>query len=469
MRQASEMDELPPLEEGPSARTCLAVLSLSFMALVGWSWRKSADLVIDFGRELYVPWQLAQGEVLYRDIAALKGPLSAYLNALAFWLFGPSVGVLLVLNVLLTAGLTYLLFDILARTVNRGNALLGCLLFLALFAFPHMGMLGIFNFITPYSHEATHGTVLLTGIVWAVLRWLESGKERFCALAGLCLGATPLTKPEITMAAGAAVVVGLVALRLRPLPGRSCARAALIAGAAAPLPVLGFFLVFWRDMPPAEAAVAAAGGLAPLFVAGVTDNLFYATTSGFDEPWRNLRRFLRSLALVAASCAAAGWLDRSRLGPRLRSPLWILLVVALAALIPSDAWDNDWDIPRSIPAIAALMGGALAALLWRSPPEQGLARRLVPLIMWSVVSLALLSKIPLNSTQSGFGFYLAMPAALLFAVFLTSLVPHQLRVRGSPGDGRVFRGVFVAILALSAIHSLRTRYYRKLWIQRSAS
>ena len=40
-------------------------------------WRRSGDLVIDFGRELYVPWQPSQGRVLYRDLAYLSWPAFA--------------------------------------------------------------------------------------------------------------------------------------------------------------------------------------------------------------------------------------------------------------------------------------------------------------------------------------------------------------------------------------------------------
>ena len=45
------------------------------------SWRKWPDPLIDFGRELYLPWRLANGAVLYRDVDDFYGPLSQYLNA----------------------------------------------------------------------------------------------------------------------------------------------------------------------------------------------------------------------------------------------------------------------------------------------------------------------------------------------------------------------------------------------------
>ena len=45
------------------------VLFIIFVALAFWSWRKWPDILIDFGHELYIPWQLASGKVLYKDIA----------------------------------------------------------------------------------------------------------------------------------------------------------------------------------------------------------------------------------------------------------------------------------------------------------------------------------------------------------------------------------------------------------------
>src|SRR5439155_1755159 len=57
-----------------------------------------ADPLVDFGRELYVPWQLVRGRVLYADVAYLNGPLSPYLNALWFRLFGISMRTLVLCN-----------------------------------------------------------------------------------------------------------------------------------------------------------------------------------------------------------------------------------------------------------------------------------------------------------------------------------------------------------------------------------
>jgi hypothetical protein len=45
-------------------------------AMVWWTWGAWPDPLVDFGRELYVPWRLAQGGRLFTDIAWFSGPLS---------------------------------------------------------------------------------------------------------------------------------------------------------------------------------------------------------------------------------------------------------------------------------------------------------------------------------------------------------------------------------------------------------
>ena len=68
------------------------------MVLVAASGRKWTDPLVDFGRELYVPWRLSHGAVLYRDVDDFYGPLSQYLNAGFFRVFGPGLMVLAAAN-----------------------------------------------------------------------------------------------------------------------------------------------------------------------------------------------------------------------------------------------------------------------------------------------------------------------------------------------------------------------------------
>src|SRR5207244_13175095 len=87
-----------------------ALIAGAATAMASWTREKWADPLIDFGRELYVPWQLSQGRVLYADVAYLNGPLSPYLNALWFRLFGVGIRTLVICNVALVAAIVVLLY-----------------------------------------------------------------------------------------------------------------------------------------------------------------------------------------------------------------------------------------------------------------------------------------------------------------------------------------------------------------------
>ena len=77
--------------------------ALTFAALVVWTWGKWPEAFIDFGRELYVPWRLAEGQRLYHDVAYFNGPLSPWLNAALFRIFGVSLRTLVLTNLAITA------------------------------------------------------------------------------------------------------------------------------------------------------------------------------------------------------------------------------------------------------------------------------------------------------------------------------------------------------------------------------
>jgi hypothetical protein len=66
------------------------------------------DIQVDFGRELYVPWRISEGDHLYSDIAYFNGPLSAHWNALCFVIFGVGLKTLKIVNLAVTVGIAAL-------------------------------------------------------------------------------------------------------------------------------------------------------------------------------------------------------------------------------------------------------------------------------------------------------------------------------------------------------------------------
>src|SRR5580765_6690871 len=95
------------------------LIALAGAAMAVWTWDSCPDAIVDFGREVYVPWRLSEGEVLYRDINYFNGPFSPYFNAAMFKLFGASLRTLKLTNLLIIALAASLLYHLIGQVSDR--------------------------------------------------------------------------------------------------------------------------------------------------------------------------------------------------------------------------------------------------------------------------------------------------------------------------------------------------------------
>jgi len=199
-----------------------ALILAVFIALLVWTWQRLTDVLVDFGVQLYVPWQLARGKVLYRDIAHYTGPLSVYFNALAFRMFGVSLRTLELANLPILIGIVIAIYWLTARMAGRFCATVCSISFLTLFAFAHVSIAGNYNFVTPYEYEYTHATLLCLILVIFLHRMVRDGRWIDSGMAGFLLGMIFLTRAEFFVAAMGAAGVGFLfaggrAAQVRPL------------------------------------------------------------------------------------------------------------------------------------------------------------------------------------------------------------------------------------------------------------
>jgi hypothetical protein len=451
-------------ESQPPSRTAAAVgilrrwcgpvlCATAFFLLITSSWRKWPDVLVDFGHELYIPWQLAAGKVLYRDIAFLYGPFSQYLNAFWFRLFGVSLTTLIFCNAAILAGLTWMVYRMLADACDRLVATAACLVLLFVFGFAHYPGIGNYNFICPYSHEATHGVVLSIAMIFCLSR---AGRRPYlmCGLAGLCLGLVLLTRVELAVAAAVVLLTWVaIGLSLRGFAVGFRWKPVLVLLAAAAVPALGFFIYFWGHMPAGQAMKAVGGAYVVLLTSRVAENLFFKEGMGLDEPGGNLLLALRVLATIGIPLLALAAIDRlTRRWSRLQTVLGVVLaMVTLAALFDVRMIETWTQIGRPLPLLSLLAWLAVTVMLLRRRRDPAAVVRLVPLVLWAVFGTVLLGKMFLKARLSTYGFYLAMPATVVCVVGLLWLAPGLLR-RGSAG-GRVFRWVALAsVVSLMAFH-----------------
>src|SRR3954465_12102816 len=117
----------------PRAAVGLAIVILTLTDMLALTWRTWPEPVTDFGRELYVPWQLAQGKVLYRDIAYFNGPLSAYFNSILFRVLGVSLRTIVLANTAVCIAMVVMIWKIFRLAGDRFSATVACMLFSTLF------------------------------------------------------------------------------------------------------------------------------------------------------------------------------------------------------------------------------------------------------------------------------------------------------------------------------------------------
>jgi 4-amino-4-deoxy-L-arabinose transferase-like glycosyltransferase len=447
-----------------------AWLAVLIVGLCRWSWRKWADLYIDFGRELYDPWQLADGKVLYRDIYLEYGPLSKYFNAGLFKVFGTSFQTLFLSNLVILAAFSVLLYRLIQEIAGRWAATVAVSVFLTVFAFSQYVEIANYNFVAPYSHEATHGVVLSFVLLFCLWRCACGFHWRWLAAAGLSAGAVLLTKPDLALAVGGAVAafaLHLIFDRAVSAPAKRRGGAAFVTGAA--LLPLAFFAYFLRHMPATEALKAVAGAWVPLFIgAQVGDRPFDRFVMGTDAPGANSARALAHsvcYALVLSGfLVVCRYLGRYEVRGRSKAAALVLGIGgAVSALVAAVALRLEWlEAFRPLPLMMVLVLLLSWALFVTGTASGWMTRpRLVIITCWAIFALLLLLKIILNARIYHYGFYLALPAALLLVVFavatLGALVPQQARF-----TRLVWHTLLLALLVPCAANllAISSDYYR---------
>lgn len=405
----------------------LLLIYILMVALAVWSWRKGANVVADFGRELYTPWQLASGKVLYRDVASIFGPLSQYLNALVFRIAGVSVTSLLVANLIWISVTTALIYDFFRRSTDTLAATLAAALFLCPFAFGHLDLFGNFNYLTPYAHEATHGTFLSVATIWTLTRFVSSGRLWLAGLSGFFLGLTFLTKPEISLAALVATVFcWVLATRITAFRGTGKQKTLFVGGVyftvAALLPPVAFLTYFAANLSMSDAASHTLGAWTSVTGIVIASSSYYLETSGLDRPVLNVLLMLlyaiAILVFIALVAAVDRWSSRSGRGAAVAGGAIAMMLVLFVASRMMIVFQFARGYPVLLLMVCLILG--FSTLARRDDPT--FAVRRLHLFVWSVFALMMLGKILLFVRLHHYGFYLAMPATLL----LIALGVHEL-------------------------------------------
>ncbi len=425
----------------------------AFIGMAVLSWRKWPDPIIDFGGQLYIPWQLSTGSVLYRDVMYLPGPVSQYYHALLFKLFGVSLTTILVSNFAILLGFVLLVYRMFLKCSDRLTAGMMALAVVIGFGFAQYLDVGNYNYICPYSHEIWHAIVLSLMLVGCVVNWLKLTETKWLFLGGLCYGTIFLTKPENFVAATGIVFLGFLFRTLPGLPaedgeeikGQGLWKSLVAFVFASALPLVGMFLVFFFRENAADSLRGVCWAWVPLVTTKMASGPFFKTGMGMDVPLFHLRWMLQHFAVLAAVVGTCAWRFRAQQNRMER----IVLTCVLAGLAVNFDWTHSG---RALPLILGCMV-VMSVLRWRKVGGEERMRLLVPLL-WVVFALLLLLKMGVYPRIFHYGVFLAMPAFIAAIYFFLSFLPSFL---GENVDPRAFRLVMTILLAIGlarlGIHS----------------
>jgi hypothetical protein len=439
----------------------IAIILVSFVLALAVSWQRWGNPLVDCGREMNQPARLANGEMLYSDIRHIYGPLSPYLNAGLYKLFGPSLNALYadgIVSALLILALTYWLARQLMTPAGSAAATLSVLW---LCAFKQAG-----NYILPYSYSALHGCALGLVSLALVVKSLRANRHqsrelletelspvyfRYLFLAGLFSGLTMLCKTEMGLAA---LMAGVVTSMLAGYPrfSRTAGLVAAFIGPALVVTVGTYALIAvrvgWQTLSNESF----------LFLSGLPSELVYFNkrVSGFDAPVQSLLQMLVTGVRLAIAATAVGTASvllnarrptlsaiqpaaavvRSDGGHVTQGQLTILLLISLLAsfVIPISGltgWDRGPYLAMPLMLLALL---SIASLRIRNDlaRRNGMRMQSVVTIAVSVYALASLARVILRVRSGGaYSSYLLPASIILFVYGWAYLFAEQFRNRSA--------------------------------------
>jgi len=407
------------------------------------SWQKWADLIVDYGQQLYLPWQLSEGKVLYRDLDYLFGPFSAYFHALLFKIFEPGIMVLVWFNLGVVTALSSLIYVIFKYISDRLTATLATLAFLGIFAFGQYAGGGNFNFVCAYVYELAHGVFLSFLILWLFIQTLERPSRFKLILIGLLTGLVYLTKPEAFLAITAAMVMGFYFLfKNKTLPDNSLY---LLLSTFLIIPILAT-LYFSIHMPLSQALFYILLPWLHVFGSSMSDLPMYQWVMGTDFLGKNIWEMFYYFFMIIGFCLGLVFMDRwlnkfSKISYLAGWGVSLLMVSSLGL------WQNllpIFELPRSLPLIILAYCIFLILKLKKSTEEN--SNRNLGLLVFSVFSLVLMFKMIFHVQVSHYGFALALPATLILIHILTHEIPRQVPMNLKPLN--IYRPIAITVVVI---------------------
>ena len=428
----------------------VVLIAVSFIFGLAVSWERWGNPLVDCGREMNQPLRLARGEMLYSDVRHIYGPLSPYINAVLYKIFGPSLTLLYADGIFTAILILAAVYWLSRRLMGRAAAAATTLSVMWLCAFKQAG-----NYILPYSYSALHGCALGLVSLALLVNFLELREENdeslersdecskrlpggkvvlSLAAAGFVTGFAILAKTEMGLAALSA---GIVAVALAGYPSFLRAMGyGLIFGLPVVILVVGVYtfivsrvgwyalshdsLLFFRNLPPELV-------------------YFNKRISGFDQPLQSIASIVGAAVRVGALAAVVGTVSvlftwrkggvaRSKVplsdlssvsdtGRASYVQIWMLFVFSLLLVVVPFAGALNFEKGPylAMPLLLLAIIGIEVTKHLRQPMVRKLSAQKIIILVVTVYALASLARVILRVRSGGaYSSYLLPASVIMF-------------------------------------------------------
>ncbi len=424
------------------------ISSACLLFLLKFTWLKWGDLIVDVGREMYVPLRLSLGKLLYRDVFFIYGPFSPYFNSLLFKIFGASLYALYLSGFMTLSAVSFLIYKISRRFLDIFYSTFAVLTFLIVFAFGHYTYLGNYNFILPYSYSSIHAIAFGLAALYSFYLWMSGKAAGYACSSSLFILLTILCRVDIGAMLVPSLISGVIFYAASSrrdagpprLRGRDMALC-VIAPSAAAVVIYALFLTVGAVRESSLFDIWARSS--------DIRSAFTGWLAGFDDVRQNLSIMLMTILyysalwlLFAAAGLSIGLLSRKKSVLRIASSVIAGLSVLAAGFFMYKKFFVSYDMQyRALPVIclAAMLVSGIGAVRQRQRDEN------ILIFMLSLFSLLLMSRMLLHVWAGHYGFYILVPAIIVYHTFFFKTAAAPLR---SAAARRFFRAGFLLIFTL---------------------
>lgn len=364
----------------------------AILFLLKTTWMQWGDVIIDLGREMYIPLEILRGKVLYTDIHYIYGPFPVYLHALLYKIFGPHINVLIICGIVITSLTTILLYKIARLFMNTICSSFVSLTFLFICAFGNYVYLNNYNFILPYTYASTYGILFSLLTVYFFFKFIYNKKIRNLILCSIFTTLALLCKIEIGISLLISITVTMFFYNRR-------FNHILIS-----LSPVVFIIIYILGRKNFLDAVSIDNKQFLNWIAGITDfneNIYLLTRSLFAY-------IFVILCLLSFDYILSTLKDNVIVKTFITFILYLLTFIIIIFI---NNFINPYTQYRILPIIC------LITILF------SIKKRNINTFTISLFSFLLISRIILKTSSAHYGFYILVPGLITYYLFFYNIIP----------------------------------------------